>query len=243
MANHRISTVRLLSLGISFLVMISLSGCNMPGGGAPDANILPTATPTPILGSNIGEPSQEPPSGCPTELMLYDLWFSHLAVLDIGSGMGESMYLKFENIPPSLFQVWIEPSGNVTNENIVAYTEIGYEGLATHPDSNDCPEQIFSGVWGMRATITGTCQGDKVTLHIVEEWIDPTLQSSCGDFPAAPGIYSAPELDLTFDLREHVPMDGIEAGQDGSPFYASYAYSLSIAEGDGLPIVPLVPDQ
>lgn len=223
---------RYLLVASSALLLFMFSSCNMPGGEAPDVSVPPTATPTPTVVAGSGEPTPAPEQGCPDELTLYDLWFSHLAVLDIGDGSGESMYLKFENIPPSRFQLWIDPSGNVTNENIDSYTQIGYEGVATHPGSNDCPEQLFSGIWGMQATISGTCKGDLVKLHIVEEWIDPALESSCGNFPTAPGLYSAPELDLTFDLNETVPMDGIDAGVEGSPFYASYAYSLSLAGGE-----------
>lgn len=185
---------------------------------------------------------QIPLRTCPTEKTLFTLWFSHLAVLDNEWGDGETFYLKFENVPPSFFDLWIDADGTVTNEGIFSETPIGYYGEANYPDDNDCPVQIFEGVWQMRAKISGVCENGIVRIHIIEEWLNPVLHSSCEDPEGLdPGLTSAPELNLVFDLSSDFPADGITI-PEGGPFHASYDYALYPA-GYELPVVPLVPEQ
>jgi hypothetical protein len=185
--------------------------------------------------------AQTPPRTCPTEKTLYNLWFSHLAVIDIDAGGGETIYLKFENIPPSYFQLWINPSGKISTESFINITKISYQGTATYPDDGICPVQVFDGIWEMKAEISGVCEKGIVRLHIVEEWINPALHSSCGDWASPPGLYSAPELNLTFDLSSDFPADGITI-PEGGMFHASYNYHL-VPEGYEIQLVPLVPKQ
>ena len=128
------------------------------------------------------------------------------------------------------------------NEGIFREVPIAYSGIANHPNSDTCPVQVFEGTWMMRGSITGSCKNDTVRIHIVEEWIDPTLESNCtGEISSGEGLFSAPELDLTFDLNDPYPSDFVEIGP-GGPFQASYAYHLWVA-GYELPIVPLVPEK
>ena len=115
-----------ITLVISILFIIS--ACSSPA---------PQATPTPTVASEV----EIPELGCPAEKTLYSLWFSHLAVLDIDAGDGETFYLQFDNIPPSFFDLWIDADGNVTNEGIFSETSIGYHGVANHPDDDNCPVQ------------------------------------------------------------------------------------------------------
>jgi hypothetical protein len=179
---------------------------------------------------------------CPEEKTLYSLWFSHYAVLDIDAGNGETFYLAFENTPPSFFDFWIEADGTIGNEGIFREAPIGYQGTANHPNSDTCPVQTFEGSWQMRGKITGTCVNDIIRIHIIEEWIDPVLESDCGQSVSiGAGLYSAPELDLVFDLNDKYPSDSVEI-PEGGPFHASYAYHVWLA-GYDLPIVPLVPEE
>jgi hypothetical protein len=214
------------------LTCLILTSCGSPG-------VLSTPTPTALAGG--GEPDQIQLS-CPEEDTLFSLWFSHFAVLDIDAGDGETFYLEFENIPPSYFDLWILPDGTISNDGIFREAPVGYHGAANHPNDDDCPVQTFDGITQMRATITGTCANDRVQIHIVEEWIDPTLNSDCGSaIGPGPGLYSAPELDLVFDLNDQYPSDVVQI-PEGGPFHATYAYYLWLA-GYELPIVPLVPER
>jgi hypothetical protein len=227
----RIKSVAFLSV-LGILIILLISGCSTPP--------IQT-TPTPTEGVSQGADLPEVLElSCPDEKTLYNLWLSHLAVLNIDAGEGETFYLKEENIPPSYFQLWIEPSGTISTDLIINITKIGYHGTATHPKDADCPVQTFDGIWEMRATISGKCENDIVRLRITEEWINPELHSDCGDaIGPGPGLYSAPELDLVFDLSEDYPADGITI-PEGGPFHASYDYHLYPM---GFDIPPLVPEQ
>jgi len=222
-----------------FIIIILVSAACSIGGGF----VSPAATPTPT--ETYGSAQEEPVTldgHCPEEKTLFSLWFSHYAVLDIDVGGGETFYLKFENTPPSFYDFWIEADGTVSNEGIFREAPIGYQGTATHPNDDNCPVQTFQGSWQMRAKISGTCNDDVVKIHIIEEWVDPVLDSDCvpGASPG-PGLYSAPELDLVFNLQDEYPSDLVEI-PEGGLFQASYAYHLWLA-GYDLPIVPLVPEE
>lgn len=214
-------SIFLSTLAISILLIIG--ACSNP---APQATLIPTVE------------TEIPDLACPSERTPYSLWFSHLAVLEIDAGGGETFFLQFDNIPPSFFDLWIDADGNITNEGIFSDTSIAYHGTANHPNSASCPVQTFEGVWKMQAEISGTCVNGIVKLHIKEEWIDAELHSDCGDgIGPGPGVSSAPELDLVFDLNSDFPADGITIPEGGS-FHASYDYALYPAEY-GAPLVPL----
>ena len=168
---------------ITGLICLLAAGCG---------EIPPPPTPTPTEPMAV---SPDEPEGiilrCPEEKTLFTLWFSHLAVLDIDAGDGETFYLEFENIPPSYFDLWINADGTVSNQGIFREAPIGYHGTAHHPNSDDCPVQTFDGVTQMKATITGTCANATVRIHILEEWIDPSLNSDCGSgIGPGPGMSS-----------------------------------------------------
>jgi hypothetical protein len=222
----------------SLIIILFSAACSIGGG-----MISPAATPTPT--EEVSSAAEDPVTldlHCPEEKTLFTLWFSHIGVLDIDAGGGETFYLKFENTPPSFFDFWIEADGTVSNEGIFREAPIGYLGTFIHPNDDDCPVQTFEGSWQMRATITGTCVNDTVNIHIIEEWVDPVLVSDCiGPVSSGPGLYSAPDLDLNFNLQDEYPSDSIEI-PEGGPFHASYAYHLWLA-GYELPIVPLVPEE
>ena len=227
---HNVRSITILG----FIIIILISACKNEG-------FQPTATPGLAAGQGEDEHAADIQlTRCPSEKTLVYLLMDHQAVLDIDAGDGETFYLKFENPPTSFFQVWIEPSGIVSNEGISIPVDVNYHGTANHPNSEKCPEQTFDGVWSMQADIIGTCKNRTVVITIIEEWIDPILRSSCGDPPiSGPGLISAPQLKLKFDLSETFPTDGITSPR-GGPFYSSYWYFI-VPAGDKLPIVPLVP--
>lgn len=227
----------LRDLSVKNLLLLVLTCLFWTSCSTPNALITPT--PTVLAGGGEQDPIQ---LTCPEEDTLFSLWFSHIAVLDINAGDGETFYLKFENIPPSFFDLWIYSDGTISNDGIFREAPVGYHGTANHPNDDDCPVQTFDGVTQMKATITGTCTNNLVQIHIVEEWIDPTMNSDCGaGIGPGPGLYSAPELDLVFDLNDQYPSDVVQI-PEGGPFYATYAYYLWLA-GYELPIVPLVPER
>ena len=223
---------RIVILGI--FCIISLSGCSVLGKN----NIQPQADRE--LSSQEQALIQE--LHCPDDLALFSLWLFHNSTLDLDIGQGETFHLEFASQEPSFFDLWIDADGTVSNKDIYREVSIDYQGTATHPSSNDCPIQTFKGTWQMRATITGTCKNDKVRINIKEEWIDPTLVSDCtGPISPGEGVYSAPELDLVFNLKDEVPSDSLEI-QGGGPVQASYVYYLWPA-GYQVPLVPLVPER
>ena len=222
---------------VKYLILFILTCLVLTGCGTPKAQSTPT--PTALAGG--GEPDQIQLS-CPEEDTLFSLWFSHYTVLDVDAGDGETFHLEEENIPPSFFDLWIYANGTISNEGIFREAPVGYHGTATHPNDDDCPVQTFDGTTQMKATITGTCKNNEVRIHIVEELIDPSLNSDCGSaIGPGPGLYSAPELDLAFDLNDQYPSDVVQIPV-GGPFHATYAYYLWLA-GYELPIVPLVPER
>jgi len=191
--------------------------------------------------SGFGTREQALSGSCPDPGEMMYLWFSHFSVLDQDFGGGETFHLEFENQPPSHFRLSFNQQGEIVEPEPQYINKIGYYGKATHPNSSDCPIQIFDGAWELTAELSGTCQDGQVDLHIEELWLEPQLKSSCGHLDAVPGITSAPELDLRFDLNEAGPMDGLIVGTRDSVFYANYSYQLS--PSDALEIVPLIPDQ
>ncbi len=179
---------------------------------------------------------------CPDEKTEFDLWLSHYEVLDIDEGDGETFYLKFENLDPVAFSFYMYPDGTVSNkEESINTAMIDYHGEARHPNSDDCPVQTFDGSWELKAIINGTCSNDIVRIQIKEEWVNPVLVSDCTG-PIGPGIglFSAPELDLTFRLKDEIPTDSLEI-MAGGPFQARYTYYLWPFDAELL-IDPLVPE-
>jgi hypothetical protein len=172
----------------------------------------------------------------------YDLWLSHFSAIDIDPGTGDTISLEFQNLDPISFDLWIDSDGSVSNQGLFQTHAISYHGTAHHPNSDDCPVQTFNGSWKIKVSISGTCKNDLVQVHIVEEWIDPVLESDCvGPISPGPGLYSAPELDLTFNLADEIPSDSVVIEGSGT-FQAEYTYYLWPAESS-LPLVPLVPER
>jgi hypothetical protein len=232
--NHR----RIIRILLSPMLTLLLVAC-CPFFPGPEAT--PTPTPTPVIQGG-SHPPEELKISCPEEQSLFSLWYSHLAVIDVDAGDGETFYLKHESEPNTYFDLWIYPDGSISNEGIFREVEIPYHGTATHPNDDDCPVQTFNGTWLLRATITGTCKKNTAKIHITEEWVDPVLKSDCGEAVGpGPGLYSAPETDLVFNLNDKNPHDYIEI-PEGSLFHAYYGYYLWPA-GYDLPIVPLVPEK
>ncbi len=224
-------SIPFIILVFSSLLILMISGCS-------PSKVQPTPTPTILAGESGPEQLM---LSCPEDDALFNLWFSHLEVLDINAGDGETFHLEYENIPPSFFDLWIFTDGTISNDGIFREAPVGYHGTANHPNDNDCPVQTFDGVTQMKATITGTCVNNTVKIHIIEEWINPTLNSDCGSaIGPGPGLYSAPELDLVFDLNDTYPADFVQI-PEGGPFHATYSYYLWPA-GYELPVVPLVPE-
>lgn len=190
--------------------------------------------------SVVGTQEQALQNSCPEPGEIMYLWFSHFSILDQDFGGGETFHLEFENQPPSYFLLSFNQQGEILEPEPQYINQIAYQGTATHPNSSDCPIQTFDGVWELTAELSGICQDGQVRVHIEELWLEPWLKSSCGQLDAVPGITSAPELDLRFDLSEAGPMDGLIVGTRDSVFYANYSYQLS--PSDALEIVPLVPD-
>jgi hypothetical protein len=218
----------MLLLSFGLVILLLLSSCSSPNTGV-----------GPTLGFDLSpDDTEKPDLKCPDEKTLYNLWLSHDEVLDVEDG-GEKFHLEWTNIPPSFFQLWINPSGTISTENIVNNTDIGYHGTMIDPDNDDCPVATFDGVWELHAEIIGSCKNDIVYVHIEEEWINPVLQSDCGSSRLEPGFYSAPELDLVFDLSEEYPSDGFTI-PEGGLYHASYNYHLYPV---GFDLPPLVPDK
>ncbi len=221
------------------IVVLVLLSCFVLGG----CSILPSNHRSPIK-SDLGRQEQalNQDLSCPDDLALFSLWIFHNSSLDMDFGGGETFHLEFMNQEPSFVDVQIDGDGIVSNEDILREISIDYQGTATHPNSNDCPVQTFEGTWKMKVTINGTCQNDRVKIHVKEEWIDPVLVSDCtGPISPGEGLYSAPELDLVFNLKDEIPSDSLEI-QAGGPFQASYVYYLWPA-GYQVPLVPLVPEK
>lgn len=184
--------------------------------------------------------ASQPIGKCPEEKTYYQLWFSHQVVLDTAAPDGSNLiHITWENREDSFFVFTVFPDGTIRNEDPESKVDIYYHGRAEHPDSDDCALQVFNGAWPLKAEITGTCQDDLMKIHIREEWVKPVLESNCGTMPAM-GLdwFSAPELDLEFDLTEGLAMDGIELGANPS-YYGQYYYSIN--EDPALYLVPLVP--
>lgn len=76
-------------------------------------------------------------------------------------------------------------------------------------------------------------------LEIVEEFKSNELVGSCEDIPfTGPGTFSAPELELSFDLSGPRTNDGIITGSKEGSLIIFYWYELSPSD-TFLKIVPL----
>jgi hypothetical protein len=218
-----------ISLCCGFLIF-GLSACNLPGTGADDPE--PTVTGGESQEVELGQQEQALKKvKCPTKETGYKLWYNHYAESnsgDIGEG---SFHFEFKGQPPTFFYLLIEPSGKVTNKDLVNSVTINVSGLI-ETGSDDCPVQQLEGAWLLTADITGTCEDGIVTLKVVEYYEDSELVGSCDDPIDMPGRTSGPELTLTFNLSELAPMDGITTGSKGDMMYVDYSYQL---DTKGLP--------
>ncbi len=207
-----------ISLCCGFLIL-GLAACNSPGADSNDPEVEATET---QVGGQGGELDRS--GKCPAEKTLYELSYSHLQELTIPPG-GDEIVMKFENDPPTYFLFWINPSGQVSDDGGMTRNLINVEGSAKTP-SDECPVQQISGVWELTARITGTCKDGVVKIHVIEEYVNPELEGSCGKPIIFPGTYSAPEVDLTFNIGDPMATDGLTYGESGSGYYLSLGYQL-----------------
>jgi hypothetical protein len=213
-------------IGLCCFLILGLSACNLPGTGADD--------PEPTL---VGGESQDVELGqqeqalkevkCPTKAsLLYELLYTHEAVLNLDDMGEETFYYEEKEQQPAYFYFWVEPSGKVTSEGLPNSVTINVSGLV-ESDSGSCPVQQLQGAWTLSADITGTCKKGVVTLKVVEQFENTELTGTCGDPIDMPGRISAPELTLTFNLSDPGSTDGLISGSRGDRMYFFYWYQFN----------------
>jgi hypothetical protein len=223
-----------ISLCCGFLIL-GLAACNLPGTGADD----PEPTLTGGESSDVELEQQEKVAkkgDCPPYDESYELLYQHEVVLqsgDIGEG---SYYFEWMEEEPATFDLWFEPSGKVSNEELSNTVTINVLGWI-ETGSKSCPVQYIQGAWTLSADIQGECKNGVVELTVVEHYEDHELVGSCDDPISVPGQTSAPELTLTFDLSEPGATDGLVLGSKGDQLYVFYWYEL--VHPDKLDLVPL----
>jgi hypothetical protein len=224
-----------ISLCCGFLIF-GLSACNLPGTGADDPE--PTLTGGESQDVELGQQEQAVKMGdCPPyETFMYELLYTHEVVLqsgDIGKG---SFLLEWKEEEPAIFDLWFEPSGKVSNEDLPNTVTIDVLGWV-ETGSKDCPVQYLQGEWTLSADIQGKCENGVVTLTVVEHYEDSELAGSCDDPISVPGQTSAPELKLTFELSKPGSTDGLIGGSRGDLTYVFYWFEL--VHPEQLELVPL----
>lgn len=224
-----------ISLCCGFLVL-GLAACNLPGTGADDPE--PTLTGGASQDIELGQQEQAVKMGdCPPyETFMYELSYTHELVLSSGDVGKGSYYFEWEEEEPATFDLWFEPSGKVSNEDLPNTVTIDVLGTV-ETGSESCPVQYIQGAWTLSADIQGKCENGVVTLKVVEYYEDSELVGSCDDPISVPGQSSAPELTLTFNLSDPGATDGITSGSRGDQLYVFYWYQL--IHPDTLDIVPL----
>lgn len=223
-----------ISLCCGFLIF-GLGACNLSGTGADDPELT-------LVGgesSDVELEQQEKVAkkgDCPPYESIYELLYMHEVVLqsgDIGDG---SYYFEWKEEEPAIFDLWFEPSGKVSNEDLPNTVTIDVLGWV-ETGSKDCPVQYLQGEWTLSADIQGKCENGFVTLTVVEHYEDSELAGSCDDPIDMPGQTSAPELELTFDLSKPGSTDGLIGGSRGDLMYIFYWFEL--VHPETLDIVPL----
>jgi hypothetical protein len=214
-----------ISLCCGFLIL-GLTACNMPGTGAVDPE--PTAVGGEAQDAELGQQEQALKKGeCPEPAAIYDLIYDHEMVLNSPDVEDVSFHFEWEEQEPAEFRIYFGESGKVDNIDIQNTVTINVSGWHT-TSSDECPINYIQGAWPLTADIQGTCKKGIVKLHVKEHFEDVTLTGSCGDpVGPGPGTYSAPELDLTFDLSIPRTNDGIMSGSRDDMFYAFYWYELT----------------
>ncbi len=207
-------------------LILGLAACNLPGTGADDSE--PTVTGGESQDVELGQQEQALKKvKCPTDAsLLYELLYTHEAVLNLDDVGEESFYFEEKEQQPAYFYFWVEPSGKVTSEGLPNSVTINVSGLV-ESDSGSCPVQQLQGAWTLSADITGTCKEGVVTLKVVEHFEDHELTGTCGDPIDLPGRTSAPELTLTFNLSDPGSTDGLISGSRGDPMYFFYWYQFN----------------
>ena len=214
-------TRMLIRLCCGFLIL-GLAACNLPGTGADDPE--PTVTGGESQDVELGQQEQALKKGeCPKVDSQYELLIDHEVVLNSGDVGDVSFHFELEEDQSDLF-LWIRSDGSVETARL-SFATINVSGWHTTP-SKECPINYIQGSWMLTADITGTCKKGVVTLKVEEHFKKHELTGSCGDPISVPGLSSAPELTLTFDLSEPESGDGIISGSSGDPLFALYWYQL-----------------
>jgi len=215
----------LIRLCCGFLIL-GIAACNLPDTGADDPE--PTVAGGESQDVELGQQEQALKKGeCPEPDSMYELVYDHEMVLNSPDVEDISFHFEWEEEAPAIFNVWFDDSGKVDNIDLTNTATINVSGWHTTA-SDECPINYIEGAWPLTADITGTCKKGIVKLHVTEHFEDVTLTGSCGDpIGPGPGLYSAPELDLVFDLSIPRTNDGIMSGSRDSVFYAFYWYELT----------------
>jgi hypothetical protein len=225
----------LVMLWCGFLIL-GLAACNLPSAGVDDPE--PTVTGGESQDIELEQQEQALRKGeCPEPDSMYELVYDHELVLNSPDVEDMSYHFEWEEKQPADFNVWFYDSGRVDNIDLTNPVTINVSGWVKTGD-DDCPINYIHGAWPLTADIQGTCKKGIVTLHVEEHFEDVTLTGSCGDpLGPGPGLYSAPEVDLTFDLSIPMTNDGIMGGSRDSMMYLKYWYELKLP--DKLDLVPL----
>jgi hypothetical protein len=200
----------------------------------------PNATETEFTGVDLNQEGQALQKGdCPVE-EFYDLMYDHEVILTSGqSGAGE-VRLEWNEEEGSSFPVWFDRSGKVTNEGLPNEVIVDLSGWVK-VGTDECPVNYITGTWPFTAQIMGTCKRGIVKLEVVEQIQENKMNGSCEDIPfTGVGPYSAPELELSFDLSDPMTNDGIRSGSKDGPLFLFYWYELRPSETSLKP-VPIVP--
>jgi hypothetical protein len=240
MFRGRLFSIRRIGSSLFYVLLIlGLTACNRRAFDADDREEAITGGESDEV--ELGQLEQALWTGeCPQK-ELFGLKYDHEYVLNMSEpGEGSELHLEWNEEEPAVFSIHFDVSGKVSNDELGDEpVNIIVEGWVKTSDS-DCPIAYLDGIWPLTADIQGTCKDGIVKLHVTEHFEDVTLNSTCdGVAGPGPGLYSAPEVDLTFDLSVPMTNDGIMYGSRDSHVYAFYWYELS---KDSLELVPLVPD-
>jgi hypothetical protein len=218
---------RLICLCFGFL-SFGFTACNLPGAGSTDPAAEATATGGAAQEGELEQPEQLLQKGeCPKQRERYVLAYKHFVELNIEKeALGEEVHVEWENAEDAAFDFWIEPSGEVSQkENDGDTVGIDVSGWHTTP-SKDCPVNYLLGTWLLRADITGECELGNETLTVHQYFVGTGLEGTCDEPMVIPGISSAPENTLTFNLSKPGSTFVISRGEEGGSLYVKYEYTL-----------------
>jgi hypothetical protein len=234
MLNEKLVKLSIINILIC-LFCFSLAACS-------GTQINPTVTPLSNENGDSGEGQNVigPIGPCPENATKYILKYTHHAILDVDPGTGETIYMVWENIPPSDIYLWIDEENAVTIAKDQENINVQVNGEAHYPDSKNCPTQNLFGVWELSTDLIGACANGMVEMTVTHQWVNSDLESSCGEISnLASSISSAPQHNLFFKLGDEFPAAQKKYGE-GTMFEASYSYHF-VRDKDFLEI-QLLPD-